>query len=182
MNANYLNTRLEKRRNLILAAQGLDGETGSRQSIAGAAAWTSGDQRATLTALLKGEKVTSLYTHITTVGSGFTLAKLGVWTTGGTLLANTADVSGQFVALGIKGGAVTTAYTSPSDQAVYVGGVIVASGMPIIARHGTPPTGYNNQALGSGVPLAAANTGKSDIGTLSITQSSSGYWFGWTVT
>lgn len=178
MNANYVFTRLEKRRQIMQAAQGLAGETGTRLISGGSAAWSTGDQRATLAALLGGERITNLFTHVAVVGSGLTLAKLGIWSAAGALLASTADISGQLTATGVKGGALSGPWTVPDDGAYFVGGVIVGTTPPTLLRHNTSVTGFNGQPL-TGSPLAAANTAKADIGALTVTASGSFYWFGW---
>lgn len=169
-----------KRRRLLLAAQGIKGETLPRAEAQGAFAPAAGDQRASLVGLLAGEVITNLYAHVTAAGVGVTLAKLGIWDSTGTLLASTADIDTEFTSgTGVKGGALSTPLVVPSDGGYYIGLVSVGGTSATILRASSGITGYSAQAAPGGVPPSVANTGKTDIGTLTVTASGTAPWFGW---
>jgi hypothetical protein len=164
---------------ILRRAQGFRGETFSRVSAVGGTAFASGDQRAVLIAMRKGEKVSSLLRQVTVAGSGVTLAKAGIWDSAGTLLASTADFSAAVAATGVISAPLTSSWTAPADGAYYVGDVYVGGTPPTLLRGSSGITGYTGQALPGAKPVSVGNSGKTDLGTLSITSSGNAFWFAW---
>lgn len=167
------------RASVLAKAQGFAGESFPRSVSPGSFTPAAGDQRAILVGLLVGETVTSLFHHVTVAASGLTLAKLGIWDASGNLLASTADVSAQFAALGVKGGALTAPWTCPADGGYYLGAVFVGGTPPALLRGTSGITGYTGQPFGVGAPPSIASTGKTDITSMGIGASGNAPWVGW---
>lgn len=163
----------------VRAAQGLKGEAFGRAEARASFAPAAGDQRATLTGFQKGEVVTNVHFQITVAGSSVTLFKVGIWDSGGTLLASSADFSASVGSTGAKTVALSSTWTVPSDGAYYVGLVTVGGTAPTLLCGTTGITGYSGQAISGGVPPSVGNTGKTDIGTMTITASGNAPWVAW---
>ncbi len=172
-----------KRRRLLLAnGLALKGETFDRSLAQGAFAPTAGDVRGVLVPLLAGEKITNLYCHVTAAGSGVTLAKGVVYNKAGTtLLASTADIDSEFNSgTGVKGGALSSAWTAPTDDVYFVGFVFVGGTSPTILRGTSGISGYSSQAASGGIAGSVVNTGQTDApATLTLTGTGTVPWFGW---
>jgi len=170
---------LADRDSILATAQGFSGQVFPLGTSSGPVAMAAGGQRASLVGLKAGETITSLYAWCTVVHSSSTLIKLALWSKTGTLLANTGDVLAQFAGLGVKGGALSTAYEVPTTDAYYVGIVTVGGTPPSLLRAASGTTGFDSSGLTASLPSGVANTGKSDIGALTVTASGTVPWFGW---
>lgn len=115
------------RSQLVLDAQTVISETVPREvaTVPGLAT----NQRAyyMLAGLLEGDVVTGLAACVTTAGVTVTLAKLGIYSTAGVLLAQTADADTTFEATGIKSVPLTAPLTIDADAAYYFACLFVAS-------------------------------------------------------
>lgn len=169
-----------KRRRLLLAnGLALKGETFDRNLAQGAFAPTAGDLRCVLVPLLAGETITNLYCHVTSAGSSVTLAKGVVYSkTGGTLYASTADIDSTFNSgTGVKGGALSSAWTAPSDDVYFVGFVFVGGTSPTILRGTSGISGYSSQAASGGIAGSVVNAGQTDApSTLTLTGTGTAPW------
>lgn len=165
---------------MVLNAQGFRGEAFSRQTATGPLSMASGDQRASLVGLSAGDQVGSIYVHITTEGTGMTLARFGVWDSAGALVASTGDASASINgATGVRGAALTSQLTVPSDGAYYIGIITVGGTPPHILRGTSGITGYTGQPLGPNLPPSVGNTGKANIGAMTLTPSGNALWVAW---
>lgn len=172
-----------KRERARLVGLGLRGETYNRYMSTSSYVATAGEQRGVLIGLSTGEMISGLYICHTGSGTGITLAKLGIWDKTGSPLASTADFSSTLTSGpgAVKGGALTSPWVAPADDAYYIGLVIVGGTGPSIMR--APSSGLTNfpgAPMNGAVPEVVVASGVSDITTFSVSSGSSTMpWIGW---
>lgn len=150
--------------NPALAAQGLVAQTYDRtinvNSTASGA--VSGTLQGVLVNLYAGTTITNLHLVVGTLPTGLTLAKLAVFTTTGTLLGATADMSAAMATQGLKSAALTAPYVVTVSGAYYFALLQVAGTTPAGCNHGAGNI-FGNEAVGAGKIPMPVQTGLSDI-------------------
>jgi len=99
----------------LMAALGYTDETGPYVSANASSVTISQRLYAIATYQFAGEVITNLIVACNTAGTSVTLAKLGVLSSAGVLLASSADVSGSFASAGKKVVPMTSPYTILTD-------------------------------------------------------------------
>lgn len=156
---------------------GYTGETFERDAISTALAFTSGDCRATAVGLLAGDTVTNILFECSAAIQAVTTCKVGLFDKSGTLLASSANDTGN-KATGIIAEALSTPYVVPVDGVYYLALIIQATTMGSVGA-GASVTGKEG-AIGSGVKGSIIKTSQSDIpSSLGSTQSDQPVWLGW---
>lgn len=165
-------------------ADGLAGQTGNRAADAFAnVVMTTKKARATRRSFRAGEVLTELFAHCTvaaTEEAKLTFAALAIYDKTGTVLAHTGNLKAQFLATGIRGGALEAAFTIPEDGIYYIGILMVGTGVPGLLGSTSGVTGYSAQVLTGGVPSSVVeNTEKEAISNLTLVGTGTALWFGW---
>ena len=114
-----------------LAAQGLKGESWPRMLSVSTQILTSQKVQYVLLPFVKGDVVTNLYLCVSVASASTTLAKMGLYSTGGTRLALSADTGTSWNTTGVRTVALTAPYTVTTTGGLYVA---------ILSDGGTPAT------------------------------------------
>lgn len=132
--------------------------------------------------LLAGDIVSNLSIAIQVAGNTVTLAKLGLYSKIGTLLASSAESGASFASTGMKTLAMTTPYTVVTDDLYYTAFLAVSAvTMPTPIRTAGNAIASNNAGVGSGFPFQVVQTAQTDLpATATLVTSGSGisYWIG----
>lgn len=113
--------------------------------------------------LLAGDVVSTMISTCTVAASGATIAKMGLYTLGGTLLASCADQSVAFGSSGNKSAAMTTPYLVTTDGMYYAAIFAkVSTTMPTIARSGISNNAIANAVTGA-TAICGVLTGQTDL-------------------
>lgn len=127
--------------------------------------------------LLAGDVVSNIICAVNVINNTPTLTKLGLYTTGGTLLAGTADASSAFGSTGKKVTALTAPYTVTADGVYYVVFInTAATGASMFRAHGG---GNAFQAVTGGVAAMVNQDSQTDLpasATFTATANAFGYW------
>lgn len=179
-----------RRRADFASALGLAGETFDLSNAAGSTTLATQVIKGTGQYFYTGEVITTLYVCVAVAAAGSTptLFKLGVWTAAATpaCVAVTADLSADasWTTVGIKGFALGSPYTVPSDGQLYLAELINGT-------FGTTQPQLNSGTATSGqsVPIGAnrrrnatLGTGQTDMvvaATGAYTAAAAPIWFGW---
>lgn len=159
------------RESIMRRAQGIISESFPRTAFGNQSTNTTATVYYVGIPLLTGDVISSLVVAVGIVGSGLTLAKVGLYTPAGVLVASSADISGQLTSLGQKVGTFTTPYTVTASGLYYAAVVQVGTTPAALVRGSTasaatgwitPPGAgqllYGTQA-GADLPANAVITG-----------------------
>lgn len=169
--ANAFNTERQhaQRQRVLNEAMGFYAET--YPTLAGQGVSTTGTQRVYGVAigLLAGDVVSNLSVRLITSGNTVTLAKLGLYSKAGVLLASTADMSTQMnAAAGLKTAPVALVsgqpFTVPADD-LYYAAFLAVSGvtMPSLGRVSAFGADALTAPVGSGSLAVVTQTGQTDL-------------------
>lgn len=178
---------LAKRQRILTEGLGYFAETYPQNAHVGSSIAVDGTVYGMAVGLLAGDVVTSLSMRIQTAGTGTSLAKMGVYTKSGSLLAATADLSSTFNSQGVKTGTLALQsngqpLTIPTDDVYYLAFIAkTATTMPTPIRGAQNFAAVATAAVGSGVAAAVTQSGQTDLpssATLAASAASFGYWIG----
>jgi len=177
----HSNNPYGERARVSVIAQGMKGQTFERVMATSSNALVSGTVMYTLLPVTAGDVISNIYVNLTNSPTSVTLGKVGVYSTGGSQLAVSADDSANWTAAGIRKIALTTPYVVGTDGAVYLAVLYVAS----TGTAPTLPTASSTtnvpQKVNSTVLPWAALSGQTDM-PVSGTPGASGaraMWLGW---
>ena len=161
------------------------GILGEAYHLSGAAT-TGGTQSATSTqnssivGFRAGDVVSNIICLLTSEGASMTIAKTVLLDSAGNLLAQSANLSTAFSTTSVAGtlvvGALSSAYTVPTDGGYYCGFVSVGNGIGPKLGSASVVTGVGKQ-IGSGARLHTRSTNTSDAGSWTLLDSSTAFWF-----
>lgn len=162
---------------LLTEAQGLKGENFYRGAPGGALQTiTAQTVYFSLMGLRAGQVITNIYI-VNGAISTITLSKLGIYSTAGSRLAQSASNTTNLAA-GINSLALSAAYTVPTTGAYYFA-LLVDATTPGSFLRGGGVIGQPN-AIGSNPVLGGTQTAQADLpASATITASTIIGWFGW---
>lgn len=176
-NSTGWHANVRTRKDIALAAQGVLSEPYDRGAANTGTALGSGTLYLVGVGLRQGDRVSGIAFRVATGGSGFTLAKVGLYHRDGTLLASSADQGAAWAAVNTFNTALTSAYNVPADGLYYLAVLVTGSSPPGLLRQNTG--GFGGTPVGSSAaPFAIGGSGLSDLpSTATISQSGAvGYW------
>lgn len=165
------------RRMALMRGLGYYAETYPQVCHSGASLLNSGGCHFVAIGLLAGDVVTSITVQLEATGTSITLAKNGLYSVAGTLLASSASGHASFGTLGKKTLAMTTPYTITTDGMYYVCHIqVAASSAQVMKAAGGLGS---SQGVGSGGLVQGFQGGQADLpasATISLSASSLGMW------
>lgn len=150
------------RRDRRVRAEGFLTETFPRAQAAGASVLTSQRVYFALIGFRVGDEVSSLHVAVTTAGSGTTVARVGVYSTAGVLLAESDDLGVTFHSAGVADCPLAEPWTCPASGGYYAAVLVVASSPPTLLR-GYTGTAAAFDAIDGGVLAAGSQSGQSSL-------------------
>lgn len=153
---------------IVSAANGYFAETFDRKVIAGAAAAVDGTVYFTSIGLLAGELVSAIAANIGAAGSGFTLAKMGLYDRLGNRLAVSADQGSAWTAAGLAEAQMIAPYRAPAPDVYYVALVAKASGMPTVVSVAGASQSFTRSAASPICALMLTQTDLPAVATYAI--------------
>lgn len=173
-----LTTKPRSRYDLQMEASGIVSEPYSRAHFGSSSLLTSQKLEGALCGVKVGDVLTGVVVGLATNAATLTLAKVAAYTTGGTLVASSANSAANYDsgAGALKTLAFSAPYTVTSDSALYASLLTVGT---------TPPTLMRdvNQAymegIGSGTPLFVTQTGQADLpASATFSEQTISLWIG----
>lgn len=170
---------LVTRESVRLAARGLLMETydlTAARDIPTATA-TTGTAFVVLVGLLAGDLISNLVCLCqTSAGSGLTLAKMGLWSSAGTLLRATADFHSTLTT-SFNDNALTSPYQIPTTGGYYIGFVAVGTTGPSLVRS-VATAAISGASLNSGALLTGSAATQTDAANITIVSGAgTGFYF-----
>lgn len=167
------------RDDIALTAQGFIAETLPRHNILGAYALTTQRLEGCLIGLRSGDVVTNVHCVVSTAGTSVTVARIGLYSTAGVLLASCANTTTIATdAASFRSVALSSPYTVTADGGYYVAILAVFTGTAPQLLRGVSQTNALD-AAGSGSRGAVSQTGQADLpDPATFGASGSAVWFG----
>ena len=176
-------TPSRSRADVLMAAEGLAGQTIPRSSLQAASSPSTGVVYLQPIVLKAGVPVSNAHVIVNTAGSGFTLCKIGLYDALSpyTPRAATADLGSAWASTGTKTHAFTTPFTPPETAVYAIGFVAVFSGTPQISRGRTVIPGNHaavNGGIGVGYLSGSGNTDLPATGSALNSAAPIAWWIG----
>jgi hypothetical protein len=139
----------------------------------------------TMLGVLNGDVITNVWTYVTTAGAGTTPTHIymGVYSTTGTQLAVSADLASNsgWDSTGVKGFPLGSAYTVPSNEAVYLCLIQVGAwGTTAMKVQEGASYGALTTAIGTNPYFCVKQTGQSGApAPATFASDNANIWFGW---
>lgn len=169
-----------RRESLLMQAENIKGQNFPRQAAAGTAIMVDGTAYFQGVGLVAGDIVTKIMVCVTTLGASVTLSKVGLYTTGGSLLASSADQGTAWQSTGIKEISLSSPFTVVTSGAYYLAVISKASvTLPTLLRGNS--TGGASAAITGGVQAFGTQLAQTDLPSPATIASTAAiaYWTAW---
>jgi hypothetical protein len=170
----------KERYQIAVDAQGLKGEAFPRSNL-GNSSLTTQRMNGTLLGFREGDVVTNVCCALQANGATLTLAKIGLYSTAGVLLASTAESSSSFTSGAPKTISLplTSPYTILTQGGYYIAILVVGTTMPNVYRGGV--VAGTGLAFSGGVRFNNSQAGLTDLPANATFADADNLvvWFGW---